>query len=135
MLNSKQQKQQASHKEAACDESRGQGQEAHPEADVTLANRSSPEEDHVQGFSVQAPLRLCKASVLAQVDELEVVHAQVVNAASRAPLADAMVLPIHTEVLEALLQCRVGLITYTHSTYCALIQCIFANILERLSVG
>lgn len=78
---------------------------------MALANRSSPEEDDVQGFSVQAPLRLGKAGVLAQVDELEVVHAQVVNSTSRAPLADAVVLPIHTEVLEALLQCRVGLIT------------------------
>ena len=52
---------------------------------------------------MQAPLRLSKAGVLAQVDELEVVHAQMVNAAGGSALADAVVLAIYTEVLEALL--------------------------------
>ena len=70
---------------------------------MTLADCSSPEEDDIEGFPVQAPLRLGKASVLAQVDELEVVHAQVMDPSCRAPLADAVVLPIHTEVFEALL--------------------------------
>lgn len=56
-----------------------QDKEADPEADVTLSDCSSPEEDDVQGFSVQTPLRLGEASVLAQVDELEVVQAQVMN--------------------------------------------------------
>ena len=42
-----------------------QDKEADPEADVTLSDCSSPEEDDVQGFSVQTPLRLSKASVLA----------------------------------------------------------------------
>lgn len=77
--------------------------EADPEADLTLANCSSPEEDDVQGFSVQAPLRLGKAGVLAQVDELEVVHAKVMNPPCGASLADAVILPIHTEVPKALL--------------------------------
>ncbi len=81
--------------------------EADPEADVSLANGSSPEEDDVQGFTVQAALRLSKAGILAEVDELEVVHAQLVDAPPRPPLTDAVVLAIHTEVLEALLQCWV----------------------------
>ena len=70
---------------------------------MTLADCSSPEEDDIQGLSVQAPLRLSKACVLAQVDELEVAHALMVDASGRAALADAMVLPIHTKVPEALL--------------------------------
>ena len=77
--------------------------EADPEADVTLTNCSSPEEDDIQGFPVQPPLRLGKAGIFAQVDELEVVHAQLMDASRRAPLADAVILPIYTEVLEALL--------------------------------
>ena len=81
--------------------------EADPEADVSLANGSSPEEDDIQGFTVQAALRLSKAGILAEVDELEVVHAQLVDAPARSALTDAMILAIHTEVLEALLQCWV----------------------------
>lgn len=88
-----------------------QPQEADPEADVTLADCSSPEEDDIQGLSMQAPLGLSKAGVLAQVDELEVVHALLVDASGRSTLADAVVLPIYTEVSEALLQSRVGLKT------------------------
>ena len=80
---------------------------------MALTNGSSPEEDDVQGLSVQAPLWLSKAGVLAEVDELKVVHAQLVDAPGRATLTDAVVLAIHTEVLEALLQREVCLITYT----------------------
>ncbi len=81
--------------------------EADPEADLSLANGSSPEEDDIQGFTVQVALRLSKAGILAEVDELEVVHAKLVDAPGRSALTDAMVLAIHTEVLEALLQCWV----------------------------
>lgn len=70
---------------------------------MTLADRSSPEEDDIEGLSVQAPLRLGKAGVLAQVDELEVIHALQVDASGGPALADAMVLSVHTEVSEALL--------------------------------
>lgn len=83
--------------------------EADPEADVALPNGSGPEEDHIQGFSVQPALWLSKPSIFAQVDELEVVHSQLVNVPSRATLTDAMVLAIHTEVLETLLQGWIGL--------------------------
>ena len=76
---------------------------------MSLPNGSSPEEDHIQGLPVQPALRLSKARVLAEVDELEVVHAQLVDVPGRPALADAMVLAVHTEVLEALLQCQVGL--------------------------
>jgi len=81
--------------------------EADPEADLSLANGSSPEEDDIQGFTVQVALRLSKASILAEVDELEVVHAKLVDAPGGSALTNAMVLAIHTEVLEALLQCWV----------------------------
>ncbi len=81
--------------------------EADPEADVSLANGSSPEEDDVQGFAVQAALRLSKAGILAEMDELEVVHAKLVDAPGGSALTDAVILAIHTEVLEALLQCGV----------------------------
>jgi hypothetical protein len=74
---------------------------------VSLANSSSPEEDDIQGFSVQAALRLSKAGILAEVNELKVVHAQLVDAPGRASLTDAVILAVHTEVLEALLQCWV----------------------------
>ena len=87
--------------------------EADPEADLALANCSGPEEDDIQGLSVQAPLGLGKAGVLTEVDELEVVHAQLVDVAGRTPLADAVVLAIHTEVLEALLQGRIAFIACT----------------------
>ena len=83
--------------------------EADPEADVSLPNGSSPEEDHIQGLPVQPALRLSKTRVLTEVNELEVVHAQLVDVPGGPTLADAMVLAIHTEVLEALLQCWVGL--------------------------
>ena len=63
---------------------------------------------------MQAPLWLSKAGVLAEVDELEVVHAQLVDVPGRATLTDTMVLAIDTEVLEALLQCWVCLVTCTH---------------------
>ena len=82
---------------------------------MALPSLSSPEEDHIQGFSVQAPFRLSKSSVLAQVDELKVVHAQLMDAACRASLTDAVVLAIHAEVLEALLKRGVGLKTCTSS--------------------
>ena len=82
--------------------------EADPEADLSLANGSSPEEDDIQGFAVQVALRLSKAGILAEVDELEVVHAKLVDAPGRSALTNAVVLAIHTEVLEALLQSWVG---------------------------
>lgn len=81
--------------------------ETDPEADVSLANSSSPEEDDIQGFTVQAALGLSKAGILAEVDELEAVHAQLVDASGGPALADAVILAIHREVLEALLQCWV----------------------------
>ncbi|KAA6417985.1 MAG: hypothetical protein FRX49_12067 [Trebouxia sp. A1-2] len=64
--------------------------ETDPEADVSLANSSSPEEDDIQGFTVQAALGLSKAGILAEVDELEAVHAQLVDASGGPALADAI---------------------------------------------
>lgn len=81
--------------------------EADPEADLSLANGSSPEEDDIQGFTVQVALRLSKTGILAEVDKLEVVHAKLVDAPGGSALTNAMILAVHTEVLEALLQCWV----------------------------
>jgi len=90
--------------------------EADPEADVSLPNCSGPEEDNVKGFSVQPALRLGKAGILAEVDELKVVHAQLVNTPAGSALADTMVLAIYTETFEALLQCGICLKAYKNVT-------------------
>lgn len=85
----------------------------HLEADLALPCLSSPEEDHIQGFSVQPALRLSKAGVLAEVDELEVVHSQGMDPPCRTPLRYAVTSAIHAEVLEALLQGWVALVAYS----------------------
>ena len=82
----------------------------HLEADLALPCLSSPEEDHIQGFSVQPALGLGKAGILAEVDELEVVHSQGMDPPCGPALRYAVVSAIHAEVLEALLQGRVALI-------------------------
>ena len=97
---------------------------------MTLASLSSPEEDHIQGFSVQPPFRLSESSVLAQVDELEVVHAQLMDAACRASLTNAVVLAVHAEILEALLKRGVGLKTCRERNSCS-VAC-HHNVLDNL---